>query len=229
MGKKRRLDTRLKFWVRCLIEREAARQGSNKFVNEKHKYSNSERSYKIMNTKSIADETMKDSLTKQNNTTKMAVKSWRRVAWVLILLADIGLLAWGAMAAIAPEHLLGPNSTPILEAEYEGFTGYSWPELIATAPKTANLLTLVFRMYGVYGVGFSLMAIAIAVTAFRRGDTWAWWLLLVGNTLTYVSAMTYDQITRAVGPFELTEYLGLGAIYFALAITAPFLTGASSQ
>ncbi len=167
---------------------------------------------------------MKDSFTKQSDTTKTAIKPWRRVAWILILLADIGLLAWGAMAAIAPEHLLGPNSAPILKAGYEGFTGYSWSELITTSPKAAEFMTLVFRMYGIYGVAFSLMGIAIAVTAFRHGDTWAWWALLIGNTLTYVSAMTYDQIARAVGPFELTEYLGLGAIFFALAVTAPFIS-----
>jgi len=153
--------------------------------------------------------------------TKTALK-WRQFAWILMLLADVGLLAWAGMAAIAPEHLLGPNSTPILQTEYEGFTGYLWSELISTAPKTADLLTLVFRMYGIYGVAFSLMAIAIVVTAYRSGEHWAWWALLVGNTLTYVSAMTYDQIARAVGPFELTEYLGLAAVYFALAITLPW-------
>ena len=165
---------------------------------------------------------MKELSITQNDAKKTTMKSWRRVAWILILLADLGLLAWGAMAAIAPEHLLGPNSMPILKAEYEGYTGYSWSELIATAPKTADLLTLVFRMYGIYGVAFSLMAIAISVTAYRHGEHWAWWALLVGNTLTYVSAMTYDQIARAVGPFELTEYLGLAAVYFALAVTVPW-------
>lgn len=149
------------------------------------------------------------------------VNSLRRAAWILILLADVGLLAWGAMAAVVPEHLLGPGSTPILNAEYEGFTGYSWSELINTSPNAAEFMTLVFRMYGVYGVGFSLMAIAIAVTAFRHGETWAWWALLVGNTLTYISAMIYDQIARAVGPFELAEYLALAAVYVALAVTLP--------
>ncbi len=147
----------------------------------------------------------------------------RRVAWLLILLADVGLLLWGAMAALAPEHLLGPNSGPILPAEYEGFTGYSWSALLSASPRAIDFMTLVFRMYGTYGVAFSLMAIGIAVTAFRQGDGWAWWVLLIGNTITYVSAMAYDQIARAVGPFELTEYLGLAAVYLALSVTAPFL------
>jgi len=175
-----------------------------------------------MNTKSIMDEAVDGISNNQKGAARTAAKSWRQAAWILILLADIGLLAWAAMAAISPEHLLGPNATPILRAEYEGFTGYSWSELITTAPRTADLLTLVFRMYGIYGVAFSLMGIAISVTAFRRGDRWAWWALLVGNTITYVSAMTYDQIVRAVGPFEVTEYLGLAAVFFALAVTVPW-------
>jgi hypothetical protein len=33
--------------------------------------------------------------------------------------------------------------------------------------------------------------------------------------------MAYDQIVRAVGPFELTEYLGLAVVIAALAVTAP--------
>jgi hypothetical protein len=150
------------------------------------------------------------------------MKSWRGLAWILMLIADVGLLAWGAMAAIAPEHLLGPNSAPILNVEYESFTGNSWPELASTSPMTIKFMTLVFRMYGIYGVAFSLMGIAIAVTAFRRGDRWAWWALLIGNTLTYVSAMRYDWTVKAIGPFEVAEYLGLAAVYLALAVTVPW-------
>ena len=64
------------------------------------------------------------------------------------------------------------------------------------------------------------MAIAITVTAFRRGDGWAWWALLVGNTIALVSAMTHDRTVNAIGPFELSKYLGLAMIYGALAVTA---------
>jgi hypothetical protein len=77
-------------------------------------------------------------------------------------------------------------------------------------------------MYGVFNVVFGLMAIAITVTAFRRGEHWAWWALLVGNTVALVSAMTYDKLVNAIGPFELTEYLGLALVWGALAVTAPF-------
>jgi hypothetical protein len=67
------------------------------------------------------------------------------------------------------------------------------------------------------------MGVAITVTAFRRGERWAWWALLVGYTSALVAAMRYDWIVNAIGPFELTEYLGLLMIYGALTMTAPFL------
>jgi hypothetical protein len=73
---------------------------------------------------------------------------------------------------------------------------------------------------------FGLMGSTIAVTAFRRGDRWAWWVLLVGNTIALGSAMRYDWIVNAIGPFEITEYLGIAFVCGALAVTAPFLAPA---
>lgn len=167
---------------------------------------------------------MQESLAKQNDTLNAAMKTLRRFAWLLILIADAGLLAWGAMAALAPEQLLGPGSAPILNAEYAGFTGRSWSELASASSLTAGFITLLFRMYGTFNVAFAAMAIAITVTAFRSGERWAWWALLLGNTLAFGAAMIYDRTVGAIGPFEMTEYLGLGAIYLALAVTAPLKT-----
>jgi hypothetical protein len=89
---------------------------------------------------------------------------------------------------------------------------------------TARYLGVLFRMYGVFNVAFGLTASFITVTAFRRGDRWAWWALLAGNTIALVSAMRYDWMVNAIGPFELSEYLGLALVFGALAVTAPFTT-----
>lgn len=150
------------------------------------------------------------------------MKRLQRGAWIPILIVDVGFVAWGAMAAAWPDHLLGPRGTPILTAGYEGFSQASWSTLASTTPMAAKYMDLLFRMYGMFNVVVGFMASAIAVTAFRRGDGWAWWTLLVGNTIALVSAMTYDRTVNAIGPFELSEYLGLVMIWGALAVTAPF-------
>ena len=92
-----------------------------------------------------------------------------------------------------------------------------------TAPMAAKYMDVLYRTYGWYNVAFGVAATLIAITAFRRGDRWAWWALLLGNTITLVSAIVYDKRVNAIGPFELTEYLGLAMVWCALAITAPFL------
>ena len=150
------------------------------------------------------------------------MKRLQGVAWILILIVDVGYIAWGGWAAAAPDHLLGPGGQAILPAGYEGYSGLSWSALAAASPLTTEYMTVLFRMYGLYCVLFGLMGSAIAVTAFRRGERWAWWALLVSNTVALLSAMTYDKTVNAIGPFEMTEYLGLALVWAALAVTAPF-------
>ena len=38
----------------------------------------------------------------------------RDLAWILILIVDVGYIAWGAGAALSPDHLLGPGGKAIL-------------------------------------------------------------------------------------------------------------------
>jgi len=146
----------------------------------------------------------------------------RQLAWILLLIVDVAYIAWGGAAAASPDHLLGPGGKAILPAGYEGYAGGSWSELASASPLLAGYMKVLFRMYGMYNVLFGVMTSVVAVTAFRRGERWAWWLLLVANTAALVSAMTYDKMVNAIGPFEVTEYIGLALVWGALAVTAPF-------
>src|SRR5262249_38721410 len=146
----------------------------------------------------------------------------RNIAWILILIVDVGYIAWGAGAALAPDHLFGPGGKAILPAGYEGYSGGSWPQLVGALPLAAGYMTVLYRMYGIYNVLFGILCTAIVVTAFRRGERWAWWALLVGNTGALIAAMRYDWSVNAIGPFELTEYLGLAMVWGGLAMTVPF-------
>jgi len=140
----------------------------------------------------------------------------RRLAVLAICIGDAGLLAWGASAALVPGC---PGAC--MTKGYEHFTGQSWDKLTNDFRSTADFVTLVFRVYGAYIVAFSAVAIAVALTAYRRGEAWAWWTLLIGNTIAYPSAMAYDLSVGFIGPFEALEYAALALIYIGLAVTAP--------
>ena len=139
-----------------------------------------------------------------------------------LTIVDASYIAWGGLAAAMPDGLLGPGGKAILPAGYEGYSAGSWSGLLQTSPMTAQYMIVLYRLYGIYCVLFGLMGSAIAVTAFRRGERWEWWTLRIGNTIALVSAIRYDWIVNAIGPFELTEYFGLAVIWVALGVTAPF-------
>ena len=162
------------------------------------------------------------------NTTKTIWQQLARYAWLVILVVDAAFIPWGGMGALAPAYLPGPGGTPILIAEYEGYTGAAWSEFITSSPKQAELLTILFRMYCIYCVIFGFLGVAIAATAFRRGERWAWWALLISNTIALGSAITFDRVVRAIGLFEITEYFGLLFVFLALAITFPYTAIRSS-
>src|SRR5512138_815752 len=153
----------------------------------------------------------------------------RRIAWILILIVDGGFIAWGTGAAVFLDRLLGPGRRSILPAGYEGFSKAFWSDLMKTAPMAARYMDVLYRTYGWYNVAFGVTASIITATAFRRGDRWAWWALLLGITITLVSAILYDKRVNAIGPFELTEYLGLAMVWVACAITAPFIGAARAE
>src|SRR6478672_3989366 len=117
----------------------------------------------------------------------------RRIALIIFLIVDVGYILWGAMAAFWLDHLTGPHGVPILPAGYEGYTHSSWAAIASASPPTASYMEVLYRTYGVYNLAFGLMTVAIALTAFRRGERWAWWALLVGNTIALVGAIIYDR------------------------------------
>ena len=155
--------------------------------------------------------------------------SKRRIAVILLLIVDVGFVLWGGMAAVFLHQLLGPHGQPILPAGYEGYTSGSWAQLVATNPMAARYMEVLYRMYGIFNFTFGLLTVAITLTAFRKGERWAWWALLVGNLIALVSATRYDWIVKAIGPFELTEYLGLVFVVVAAALTAPFFQPAATK
>jgi hypothetical protein len=140
----------------------------------------------------------------------------RQFAWLAIVVADAGLLLWGALTVIAPQC---PGAC--MTNGYEMFTRQSWADLAAASAATSSFLLLLFRVFGAYNVAFGFLGIAVAATAFRRGETWAWWALLVANTLAYGSAMTYDRMVGFIGTNEMLEYVCIAGVYAAAAVTAP--------
>jgi hypothetical protein len=74
----------------------------------------------------------------------------RGYAWVIILVADAGVLVYGVMAAVAPRALI-PG--------YESYSSRTWPALVAADTQTAAFILLLFLISG-SGSGWLIPAAA---------------------------------------------------------------------
>jgi hypothetical protein len=117
--------------------------------------------------------------------------------------------------------VLAVTTPSLLTAGYASFSGTSWTSLVARAPDTAAYLLAVYRMVGGLNVALGSTFIALIVGPFRRGERWAWFTLLAGNVLGFGVPMAYDQITGAIGVFEVLEFVAIAAVLGTLALSFP--------
>ena len=62
---------------------------------------------------------------------------------------------------------------------------------------------------------------ALKKAAAAGAIVWTAPMILSSTAVGLIAAMTYDKTVNAIGPFEVTEYLGLAMVWGALAVTAP--------
>ncbi len=141
-----------------------------------------------------------------------------RIAWKFILVADAAVVLYGLLLVLMPAGMLS--------AGFGKFTGQSWGSLRAESSATADYVAMLGRVLGALNVAFGVMGCAVALGAFRRGATWAWYALLIGNTFGYGGPVAYDLTVRSITIFELLEMALLLLVYAALAMTAKDIVGA---
>lgn len=107
----------------------------------------------------------------------MAERAYERYAWTLLVVVSALFIP----IAIG-DVILGAGGDPVTT---ESVAGIPWGELQASDPAVANLVDLHARVVGAGLLAFLLLSLAVALTAYRRGERWAWyglwtWPLVLG-------------------------------------------------
>ena len=101
-------------------------------------------------------------------------RPWVKYGWAVFLLLGLLWLVVGLSQLLTPDVLL--------ENDAQRVTGMSLSELEASSPATVKLARSVMGTLGNLKTSWSLLVIAITLTAYRRGKKWAWyamWLMPV--------------------------------------------------
>jgi hypothetical protein len=87
---------------------------------------------------------------------------------VIIVVFGLGDLQQGAATFVSGEVVL-----------FGRLTGTTWDELRVADPGAAHFVDYQVRVGGIYLVMIGSLTAAISVTAFRRGERWAWYAMWV--------------------------------------------------
>jgi len=116
-------------------------------------------------------------------------------AWVLVFLD--GLLLWcGSLYWLLRGRFFDENV-------YRALAGGAVPEL---ASSTENVATAAVRLGGVLGLCASLLVMAVALTAYRSGQRWAWyatWALPLYCSLDISTLASYHALTPTAAVWDV--------------------------
>jgi hypothetical protein len=136
----------------------------------------------------------------------MGDKFYEKHAWVLFFV--IGML----FLVSAVPHALGINTD---SKTAESIAGVTLDELKSSNPSFFDLYDFYFRFGGLSDLGFAFLITIISLTAFRKGEKWAWyslWILpafFIGGILIVLSIEKANSLLIPLALFTILSLLGL--------------------
>lgn len=126
-----------------------------------------------------------------------------RVSWV----------SWGPLTTVGMFAALSAMWVALTPAgEQTELAGRTWEQFALQDPEVAYLFTRQLNVLGFLGGGFGLLAAAVSVLPFRRGERWAWYALWV-----------FPITIGAVAARQLIDQYPAG--YYYAAVTAVAVVG----
>ena len=98
------------------------------------------------------------------------MKVYEKYAWIILFAIGVIFLVTGV------PHALGINTDP---ETVQRISGMTIDQLKDSNPAFFNLYSFYFRFGGLSDIGFAFFITAISVTAYRKGEKWAWYALWV--------------------------------------------------
>jgi magnesium-transporting ATPase (P-type) len=109
------------------------------------------------------------------------MKIYEKYAWIVLLSVGLLWLVVGIVAVYSPEG--------IFEGDAQAVTNLPWTDLKASSPEASNFIIFVYGQMGLLKISWSLFILAITLTGFRRGEKWAWYIMLLAPILLVSDAV----------------------------------------
>lgn len=136
------------------------------------------------------------------------MKIYERYAWLILLAVGLLWLVVGIVAVFQPEG--------IFEGDAKAVTNLPWTEVKASSPEASNFIIFVYGQMGLLKISWSLFILAITLSGYRRGEQWAWYMMLLAPILlasdAVFSVVYIGDINQVVQFIPITAVTMLGLL-----------------
>lgn len=126
----------------------------------------------------------------------------------------VTLVVIGVLAVVMGISFVVLRPIIVLLPEDQRFTGLTPDQLKALNAQLFIWIGFVFRSWGAFAIGLGILVSAIAASAYRQGDRWAWWALAIAGLVTFGVFLTVNLMLGS--DFRVPIALLLAAYVWAL-------------
>ena len=112
-----------------------------------------------------------------------SVKAYEKHAWLILFVFWAIHLALSARDFIPSLQDFCLACLPGAQTAIHASTGLTWSQLASSDSRVAGFLASTLVDDGISGVGFAIFGMAVSLTSYKKGETWAWyasWSMPIG-------------------------------------------------
>jgi hypothetical protein len=138
--------------------------------------------------------------------TQMETKAFK-VSWILLIVVHCVVIIMGLSAIFIPQSYIAKD--------YQLLTGHIWSDFVTSNPQVSSYISILTFEVGIVALAAGITALFITLFAYRKGENWAWYIILIANTLGWggvIRENTYsgDMVVVLISIiFLVIAYVGL--------------------
>ena len=135
------------------------------------------------------------------------------IAWrVLFVVALLDLILGIGTLVIEPSSVLLAE-----ELGMKGFAGVTPEELQTLSPNLFAWIGFVFKSWSAFIIGSSVLTMGIAAKAYREGERWAWFTLVIGHVPLCLIYLSISILLRSA----FVPFIGLVVLAYLVGLLLP--------
>ena len=130
-----------------------------------------------------------------------------KVSWILLIIVHCVVIIMGLAAIFIPQSYI--------TKDYQLLTGHEWSDFVTSNPQISSYISILTFEIGILALAAGITALFITLFAYRKGEKWAWYIILRANILGWGGAIrenTYsgDMVVVLISiVFLVIAYVGL--------------------